>query len=67
MAKSFELLKIFARGQPWVAHVVKTFNTRETQMIICVLPVIKTGGDAVSLGVCHGHTTVIGRVLCVGI
>ena len=46
-AKSFELLKILARGQPWAAHVVKTCNTRETHVIIHVPAVIKTGGDAV--------------------
>ena len=39
-------------------------------LIIRVPAVIKTWGDAIrceSLGVCHGHSTVIGRVLCVGI
>ena len=39
-------------------------------MIIHVPVVIKTRGDAVrceSLGVCQGQSTVIGRVLCVGI
>ena len=69
-AKSFELPKIFARGQPRVAHVVKTCNTRETHVIIRVPTVIKTWGDAVrreSLGVCLGQSTVIGRVLRVGI
>ena len=69
-AKSFELLKILARGQPRVAHVVKTCNTRETHVIIRVPAVIKTWGDAVrreSLGVCLGQSTVIGRVLRVGI
>ena len=67
-AKSFELLNILARGQPLVAHVVKTCNTRKTHMIIHVLAVIKTWGDAVrrkSLGVCHRQRTVIGRLLCV--
>ena len=39
-AKSFELLKILARGQPRVAHVVKTHNTRETHVIIRVPAVI---------------------------
>ena len=69
-AKSFELLNILARGQPRVAHVVKTCNTRETRVIIRVPAVIKTWGDAVrrgSLGVCLGQSTVIGRVLRVGI
>ena len=50
--------------------MVKTCNTRETHVIIRVLAVIKTWGDAVrreSLGVCHGQSTVIGRVLRVGI
>ena len=68
-AKSFELLKI-ARGQPRVAHVVKTCNTRETRVKIRVPTVIKTWGDAVrreSLGVRLGQSTVIGRVLRVGI
>ena len=67
-ATSFELLNILARRQPRVAHVVKTCNTRKTHMIIHVLAVIKTWGDAVrrkSLGVCHRQRTVIGRVLCV--
>ena len=41
-AKSFELLKILARGQPRVAHVVKTCNTRETHVIIRVPAVITT-------------------------
>ena len=31
-AKSFELLKILVRGQPRVAHVVKTCNTRATHV-----------------------------------
>ena len=69
-AKSFELLKILAREQPRVAHVVKTCNTRETHMISRVPAVIKTLGDAVRrerLGSCHGQSTVIGRVLRVGI
>ena len=69
-AKSFELLKILARGQPRVAHVVKTCNTRETHVINRVPAVIKTWGDAVRrerLGICHGQSTVIGRVLRVGI
>ena len=69
-AKSFELLKILACGQPRVAHVVKTRNTRETHVIIRVPAVIKTWGDAVrreSLGVCLGQSTVIGRMLRVGI
>ena len=68
-AKSFELLKILARGQPQVAHVVKMCNTCETHMMIRVPAVIKTWGDTVrrkSLGVCHGQSTVIGRVLHVG-
>ena len=59
-----------ACGQPRAAHVVKTCNTRETHVIIRVPAVIKTWGDAVrreSLGVCHGQSTVIGRVLRVGI
>ena len=69
-AKSFELLKILARGQPRATHVVKTCNTRETHVIIRVPAVIKTWGDAVrreSLAVCHWQSTVIGRVLRVGI
>ena len=69
-AKSFELLKILARGQPRVAHVVKTCNTLETRVVIRVPAVIKTWGDAVrreSLAVCHGQSTVIGRMLRVGI
>ena len=69
-AKNFELLKILARGQSRVAHVVKTCNTREAHVIIRVLAVIKTWRDKVrreSLGVCHGQSTVIGRVLRVGI
>ena len=69
-AKSFELLKILARRQPRVAHVVQTCNTRETHVIIRVPAVIKTWGDAVrrgSLGVCLGQSTDIGRVLRVGI
>ena len=69
-AKSFELLKILARRQPRLAHVVKTCNTSETHVIIRVPAVIKTWGDAVrceSLGICHGQSTVIGRVLPVGI
>ena len=69
-AKSFELLKILARGQPRAAHVVKMCNTSETHVIIRVSAVIKTWGDAVrreSLGVCHEQSTVIGRVLRVGI
>ena len=41
-AKSFELLKILARGQSRVAHVVKAWNTRETHVIIRVPAVIKT-------------------------
>ena len=60
--KNFELLKILARGQPRAAHVLKTCNKRETQVIIRVPAVIKTWGDAVrrdSLGVCHGQGTVI--------
>ena len=70
VAKSFELLKILAHGQPRVAHVVKTCNTRETHVIIRVPAVIKTWGDAVrreSLGICHGQSTVIRWVLRVGI
>ena len=62
--KEFELLKILARGQPRVAHVVKTCNTHETHMKIRVPAVIKTWGDAVkreSLGNSHGQSTVIGR------
>ena len=69
-AKSFELLKILARRQPRVAHVVKTCNTCETHVIIRVPAVIKTWWDAVrheSLGICQGQSTVIGRVLRVGI
>ena len=53
-----------------MTHVVKTCNTRETHVIIRVLVVIKTWGDAVrpeSLGVCLGQSTVIGRVLRVDI
>ena len=41
-AKSFELLKILAHGQPRAAHVVKTCNTRETHVMIHVTAVIKT-------------------------
>ena len=70
VAKSFELLKILAREQPRVAHVVKTCNTHETHVIIRVPAVIKTWGDAVrceSLWISHGQSTVIGRVLRVGI
>ena len=70
VVKSFELLKTLAGGQPRAAHVVKTCNTRETHMVLRVLAVIKTWGDAVrreSLGVCHRQSTVIGRVLRVGI
>ena len=47
-----------------------TWNTRESNVIIRVPAVIKTWGDAVrreSLGVCLGQSTVIGRVLRVGI
>ena len=69
-AKHFELLKLLAHGQLRVAHVVKTCNTREAHVIIRVPAVIKTWGDAVrreSLGICHGQSTVIGRVLRVGI
>ena len=70
-AKSFELLKILACRQPRAAHVVKTCNTRETHVIIRVPAAwLKLGGDAVrheSLGVCHGQSMVIGRVLRVGI
>ena len=69
-AKIFELLKILVRGQPQVAHVVKTCNTHETHVIIRVPAVIKTWGDRVrrkSLGICHRQSTVIGRVLRVGI
>ena len=69
-AKSIEQLKILARGQPRVAHVVKTCNTHEKHVIIRVPAVIKTWGDAVireSLGVCLGQSTVIGWVLRVGI
>ena len=50
--------------------MVKTCNTRETHVIIRVPAVIKTWGDAVRrerLGVCLGQSTVIGRVLRVGI
>ena len=43
-AKSFELLTILARGQPRVAHVVKTCNTLETNVIIRVPAAIKTWG-----------------------
>ena len=70
MAKNFELLKILAPGQPRVAHVVKTCNTHETHVIIRVPAVIKTWGDTLrreSLGVSHGQSTVIGRVLHIGI
>ena len=69
-AKSFELLKILARGQPRVAHVIKMCNTRETHVIIRVPAVIKTWRVAVrreSLGVCHGQSTVIAWVLRVDI
>ena len=68
--KSFEQFKTLARGQPRVAHVVKTCNTRETHVIIRVLVVIKTLGDWVTrenLGICHGQSTVIRCVLGVGI
>ena len=64
------LLKILARRQPWVAHVVKTCNTNETHVLIGVTAVIKTWGDAIkreSKGICHGQSTVIGRVLRIGI
>ena len=50
--------------------VQHTWNTCETHMIIRVPAVIKTWGDAVrpeSLEVCPGQSTVIGRVLRVGI
>ena len=50
--------------------MVKTCNTHETHVIMCVLAVIKTWGDAVrleGLGICHGQSTVIRRVLRVGI
>ena len=70
LAKSFELLIILARGQPRAAHMVKTCNAHETHAIIHVPAVIKTCGDAVrheSLGVCHGQSTVIGRVLGIGV
>ena len=69
-AKSFELLKILARGQPRVAHVVKTCNTHETHVIIRVPAVIKTWGDVVrreSLGGCLEQSTFIWRVLRIGI
>ena len=62
--------KFVARGQTRVVHVVKTCNTRETHVIIRVPAVIKTWGDAVrreSLGNSHGQSTVIGRMLRVGI
>ena len=68
MAKSFELLKILARGQPQAAHMVKMCYTHETHVIIRVPAVIKTWKDAVrgeSLGACHGPVS--GRVLRVGI
>ena len=68
--KSFELLKTFYHVQPRAAHVVKTCNTRETHVISRVPAVIKTWLDAVrreSLAVCHEQSTVIGRVLSVGI
>ena len=45
-------------------------STRETHVIILVTAVIKTWGDAVrreSLGICYGQSTVIRRVLRVGI
>ena len=64
--KVLNCFKILARGQPRLAHVVKTCNTRETHVIIRVPDVIKTLGDAVrreSLGVRHGQSMVIGRVL----
>ena len=64
------MLKILARGKPRVAHVEKTCNTREIHVIIRGPAVIKTWEDAVrgeSLAVCHGHSTVIGRVLRVAI
>ena len=60
--KSFELLKILARGQPRAAHVVKMCNTRETHLIIRVPAVIKTWADAErreSLAVCQGQSTII--------
>ena len=62
-------LKVLACGQPWAAHVVRTCNTRGTHVIIHVPAVIKTWADVVrreSLGVCHGQSTVIERVLHVG-
>ena len=68
--KSFELLKSLAHGQPRAAHMVKTCNTRETHVMIRVPAVLKTWGDTVrreSLGVCHGQSMVIRRVLRVGI
>ena len=72
-ATKFELLKNLACGQPRVAHVVKTCNTRETHVkhvIIRVPAVTKIWGDAVRrdrLGVRLGQSTIIGRVLRVGI
>ena len=68
--KKFWTAQNLAHGQPWAAHVLKTCNTREAHVIIRVPAVIKIWGDAVrreSLGVCHGQSTVIGRVLRVGI
>ncbi len=59
-AKSFELLKILARGQPREAHMVKTCNTHEAHLIIRVPAVNKTWGDMVrhgSLVVCQGQST----------
>ena len=38
--ESFELLKTSARGQARTAHVVRTYNTRETHVIIRVSAVI---------------------------
>ena len=50
--------------------MVQTCNTRGTHVIIRVPAVIKTWGDAVrreSSGVCHGQSTIFGRLLRVGI
>ena len=67
-AKSFELHKILSRGQPRVAHVVKTCSIRETHMMMRVPAVIKTlwdaGGRERFSGLSrteHGHRTGVTR------
>jgi hypothetical protein len=63
--KSFELIKRLAHGP----QVTKTCNARETHVIIRVSAVIKTWGDVrrENLAVCHRQSTIIRRVLRVGI